>query len=994
MVGQTVKPENKKYKNTATFSGSFSGGSVKSTTPAKTPGFSGGSGTGGGAKTVTPPVNPGFSGGSGEGTYTTPGGETITVKNTPTPESARIEREKMLRESSVLTQKQSNELAVVRQQEANRLSNTREIAIDKEAVNRINADFKKAGINNAKDYFDTVNGKKKTFDYANYGRNIERVEISPGVASKLRGQSVNPESQYFVDVETSKPSSESVDYGLMADNEAKKNFETQKRNKRLNLSNTLIDYGKASLNKGLSSNNPFTKINYLGQSAGAFAGAIIGETVNQELFQKIQFGKKGDFGEKGNIYVSPDLLILGGVGITTTKPTPLKTVSRPLSVAEKTKVMGEFESYLKEQGIKKGAIITREDSLKIQKFFLDYNRNNQNTGLVLKGESRLTRSKGAKIFKNEISAELKLSSIDELRIISETKNYPGVSFQNSYAVFKKGKAELVKPADLQKFDYIYLEGKSKVTINPRPKIKSDSYNFKYIEQGTKSLPGGNLGSLTESKPFLFFEKKVKDFTTVKRFNEFYNLKGAKVETNDFFAKIDSLDFSGAKVFRKKAVFSNDLTTSGLTREETIVSVRGQSIGKDQGGAFKSLYKQISKKTAPKEPLDAIDDMRFWIESIDKKMLVARNVKSVVEYESRVEVKIYSYDDIARIHREFVVSIPKKNPTPIFKPIITLEAINKGQSKASSGIFSSNADGTIQELRQEAKAETQTTSVSVGKTKTKSKSRSESRSQFSGGQTISDNNYKVFVQSVANENIPGVMFSDIKTDIATKNVGQTAFKPILFSLGKNRQDSDIMGKFAQAQSQGSQVQGQTQGLSLGQVQSQGLGSIFSQGQVQSQGLSLGQVQGQSQVTQSLFKNSLTQLRQESKQDEKERKKKRIKLPKFNNNKSNLVSGFDVYVKKLGEYRRVNSNPLSRSGAINFGSKVVDFSSSASFKILPSRSSASSSGEKTSNLFSKKFYKKNTSFIEKPFARIDSPGELAEITYKGIMSQKIRRKIYGA
>jgi len=114
---------------------------------------------------------------------------------------------------------------------------------------------------------------------------------------------------------------------------------------------------------------------------------------------------------------------------------------------------------------------------------------------------------------------------------------------------------------------------------------------------------------------------------------------------------------------------------------------------------------------------------------------------------------------------------------------------------------------------------------------------------------------------------------------------------------------------------------------------------------------------------------------------------------NNIFSKASTGFDVLVRKRGVFSKVNTGSLTRSDAINFGAFKVGTSASASFKIVPSGSFVSSSFNKKANLSD--FNIKNDVFIEKKEKRIKSFGELQEITFKGVASNKnkSRNNIWG-
>jgi hypothetical protein len=102
------------------------------------------------------------------------------------------------------------------------------------------------------------------------------------------------------------------------------------------------------------------------------------------------------------------------------------------------------------------------------------------------------------------------------------------------------------------------------------------------------------------------------------------------------------------------------------------------------------------------------------------------------------------------------------------------------------------------------------------------------------------------------------------------------------------------------------------------------------------------------------------------------------------------GFNVLIKNKGIFNKINTKPISKAQAINLGAGIVEKTSSATFTIKPSNSPAQKISVAKANL--KNFYKKGSLFIEKPSKRINTPGELTGITFKGIKSKKLK-KLFG-
>ena len=120
-----------------------------------------------------------------------------------------------------------------------------------------------------------------------------------------------------------------------------------------------------------------------------------------------------------------------------------------------------------------------------------------------------------------------------------------------------------------------------------------------------------------------------------------------------------------------------------------------------------------------------------------------------------------------------------------------------------------------------------------------------------------------------------------------------------------------------------------------------------------------------------------------------------IPGFSNRRKSRNGYFDVEVRRSGRFVKVNTVGLSRGEALDFGSLIAGETSVASFRVLRgSRAVYSSefagfSPSSAKGSFSRRkrfFKKKNGVFIERRGARINTAGELGEITYKGL--SKIR------
>lgn len=119
-------------------------------------------------------------------------------------------------------------------------------------------------------------------------------------------------------------------------------------------------------------------------------------------------------------------------------------------------------------------------------------------------------------------------------------------------------------------------------------------------------------------------------------------------------------------------------------------------------------------------------------------------------------------------------------------------------------------------------------------------------------------------------------------------------------------------------------------------------------------------------------------------------------KFSLPGSQARPGFEVFIRKGGVFKKISKEPLIREEAINFGAFRVEHTAAASFKIKPTGKPATGSFRGLINVFDR-FYKSTREegeiFIEKPRYRISTPGELREITLKGILTKK-HKNIFGS
>jgi len=114
-----------------------------------------------------------------------------------------------------------------------------------------------------------------------------------------------------------------------------------------------------------------------------------------------------------------------------------------------------------------------------------------------------------------------------------------------------------------------------------------------------------------------------------------------------------------------------------------------------------------------------------------------------------------------------------------------------------------------------------------------------------------------------------------------------------------------------------------------------------------------------------------------------------LPEWNAKKSkkSKVEGFDVYAKSRKRWVKVNKKAMQKNSALILGSKVVDNTTSVSFKLKKRKKTIKELKIVTFKFNSSKFRKKkNGVFVEKNKHRIDSIGEFRGITVQGWKARK--------
>jgi len=91
---------------------------------------------------------------------------------------------------------------------------------------------------------------------------------------------------------------------------------------------------------------------------------------------------------------------------------------------------------------------------------------------------------------------------------------------------------------------------------------------------------------------------------------------------------------------------------------------------------------------------------------------------------------------------------------------------------------------------------------------------------------------------------------------------------------------------------------------------------------------------------------------------------------------MATAYDVLVKqtKTGTYKKINSQPLSKNKALNFGFRVTDTYKEDTFKLKKTKSKVTPKSTMLDSLLADKFTKNNNVYKEKKKFRKDKVSEV--------------------
>jgi len=112
---------------------------------------------------------------------------------------------------------------------------------------------------------------------------------------------------------------------------------------------------------------------------------------------------------------------------------------------------------------------------------------------------------------------------------------------------------------------------------------------------------------------------------------------------------------------------------------------------------------------------------------------------------------------------------------------------------------------------------------------------------------------------------------------------------------------------------------------------------------------------------------------------------------------LGKGYLVEVKKKGQWQTINpNNALNYIAALSKGAREVEGSAAASFRIKPTSSRPQSRARDTFFLRNLQKYRQGKQakgvYVERDMFRINSPGELRQITARGLASSKAQETAF--
>lgn len=596
--------------------------------------------------------------------------------------------------------------------------------------------------------------------------------------------------------------------------------------------------------------------------------------------------------------------------------------------------------------------------------------------LVTVGEKRIQKSGAKTTGRKEVSVELSLRPIEGVQQYERIIGGGSTESFSGYTIVKKGKPVLINPKDIPNYDVVKVTGNVNIKTNQRGSSVPESSPLitDFNKLGNNfNKPSVNVGS------DVGVSYDVKYLTSKKSFSQLVNLKEPMIISSDtFVSRLDTLDLPSAKIIRQKGV--QKVVGGGFPRttiKTTNLNVEGfnMKIGEERGPF--SFFKRIGRERGSRYNPNQIEDMRFRLSFDEKKLLTAKNIREVTEFEGGYKVRLYTFDDTARIFKDVEVYIPKKSNTAFSSKVpIAPTTFSDISKKYSPGVDSGSVSsgGSVQTIlkTENVKVESPKSqfSLQVSKEKVKSKQRSSSsppKQEFSSKSDVVPPDTRLF------EGTRSGVFSESSFDsirrVSSRRRGVSGF------IYAKSFDSSSASSFGTASSSVSDVGFKSVsdvGSSSGSVVSPFVGSRFGSSVSSRFSPKFDQkVDTTFDSTKFNPKDLVPDVNVPS--------RKKPKKFGFDFEGSSFGNVFGVEVRRGGKFKPVGSG-LSLQKATSLGRNVVQNTAAATFRVVRGGVPVN-----IGNLSG--FYAKQGGLnVEPRSLRIKSGGELREITFEGLRSQR--------
>jgi len=910
-----------------------------------------GSKTSGGGATPIVQENPTYKPGiSSEGTITTAAGNKVEVKTTPISSTAQAERNKQLKTRSNLTPSQQIELQKVRQELFDKtFPQEQEQQKPNYKIGNINAANITLSPALSKKYADEK--LKQSIPIPEQGITLRYIGSTPSPAlskkyadEKLKQSIPIPEQGITPRYIGSTPTTQNKDtaqshYEITKEKEI---YEPQKEETSLYpLSEKITKYGEAEANK----KGKLYDIGNLIGKGKAISALFLAPTIqNTEYFLTkpkeityTEYGLTEESKQQEATKINAAIFLSGiGAGMTTIKPNP-ELYKQQIIDNEYTKPL---INKIKTEGVTETS--------------LTYNR------ALIKSTTRSLTKAGFK--KTDFNPPaIVVQPIESFSGISKETNIAGIRINRNALLIRKGTPEIVKRlSDIPKSDYIIIQGSK--TISNQETL-NNIYNPNQITEYQKRLTyqNQNIKYNTPSKNVrseINIKTPIKGVMTPEELNlqlltkkELINLKGT------IGTKITTQNTKG---IYKTGITITKTGNEGISFSKTEVNgeISGGTFGAETAARKNSFdYLKITKY---KQSLKALEDLRFRINYADKPAILG--FEGIQTYKFP-EGSISKYYTILRA--EPYATTVNKN-FAFNKPIIIKPSTPTIQKPTNTYSNPTDTTETIL-INKPQKTESIYNPLTTNKEESKTKTEQETKTKV-----YTSNDYAK--ENPLNKNAAKVNTRTINIYEQTKSGTKIIPLSLYSTATKNKTKQKTTPATAQTTAQAT-----TQITSTNQ--------LYRTLQATAQTTAQATATQTAQTTKQLYKTlQTTATTQRTTETNKFPKLPPIKLKRETKREEN--EGFNVLIRKAGIWTKASIQPLTRNQAINYGTTTIEATPQASFKIIPSNTQATGSYKGFGTL--KNFYVNKGIYIEKNKSRINTIGELSGITYKGISSQRNKKR----